>query len=302
MNATRVLRPAARSLDDQVWTTTPTEIGTPVHLPPPIIVGGTITNAGRHSAPLDAAVSASVEPAVIRESRVRGGGVDIVAQSPRPLPFFPPPSWPPRTNHPREQRQQQNQQQQHGRSLSSAGRQAEERREETLFFSSAETREREGEDVPTQIGWRPHPANTLFEDAPPTPFFAREDRRLSRRRSLEQSQEQTTTSEQDETTSGTNSLSFSHSYAPTPDDPNSEDYVGIFQFVNTAHALGWSVSNQNAAERKQNLEQHRRRQELREETRSLSLKPPSAEVAENNVHVMHQICTSFERKRNKTLI
>lgn len=90
------------------------------------------------------------------------------------------------------------------------------------------------------------------------------------------------------------SLSLSHSVA-APGDQNSEDYRSIFNFVNTAHDLGWSVENKSIAP-----QQQLQKTNTSDESRLISLRPPSALVAENNVYVMQQICTSFERRHSNS--
>lgn len=96
----------------------------------------------------------------------------------------------------------------------------------------------------------------------------------------------------------TTSLSFSHSHAVSTDD----SYGEVFHFVNSAHALGWRVENTSVLShsRPATASQPKSRPESgtkKETGRSLSLRPPSAAVAEVNVHMMQQIADRFETAR-----
>jgi len=96
----------------------------------------------------------------------------------------------------------------------------------------------------------------------------------------------------------TASLSFSHSHAVSTDD----SYGEVFHFVNSAHALGWRVENTSTSSNTQpaiaSQTKSRDTARARGETgRSLSLRPPSAAVAEINVHLMQQIADRFETTR-----
>lgn len=94
----------------------------------------------------------------------------------------------------------------------------------------------------------------------------------------------------------TASLSFSHSHAVSADD----SYGEVFNFVNSAHALGWRVENPSPSATKTGAHDRSVSAEpvpSSRSGRSLSLRPPSAAVAEVNVHLMQQIADRFETSR-----
>ena len=248
--AGRVAKNTVSNLEKQLQV----EIGTPVLLPPPIIEGGS-----------DEDDDAILQPTVPISS--------VVSQ--RPLPSYPMLSWPPRSsNIPLARMSRQRQPQLLADNVDQQQQQQQQQQEEEGELRQIAVR---------QIAvrqWRPHPANESFETPSPNLLLGH------RRREIDEEDETTADEEHEDETTTSKSLSFSHSVLPTGESEKSEDYQSIFQFVNTAHDLGWSISNQKA-----------KKDEI---SRTLDLRPPSAAVAENNVYVMQQICTKFERQRNKT--